>query len=88
MSKEKHQERLLQSYEMLKESGETNQIDWSKITYDNYLYQLRLDNGVTFHDGFVIFYHDSQKYLAKVISLEYEEKPRLFILSNFEVVTK
>ena len=88
ISKEKHQERLLQSYEMLKESGETNQIDWSKITYDNYLYQLRLDNGVTFHDGFVIFYHDSQKYLAKVISLEYEEKPRLFILSNFEVVTK
>ncbi|QHI34767.1 hypothetical protein IMCC3317_01110 [Kordia antarctica] len=85
MSKEKYKKGLLQSYEMLKESGERQQINWANITYEEYAFQLRLDNGVTFNDGYLLFTHNAKKYMAKVVSFEYEEKQRLFILSNFEL---
>lgn len=88
ISKEKYQKGLLQSYEMLKESGKTQQINWSNITYEDYIFQSRLDNGVTFNDGYILFAHNTKKYMAKVVSFEYKEKQRLFILSNFELATK
>jgi len=88
VSKAKHQERLLQAYEMLKESGEKFEIDWNKITFEDYVYQIRSDSGVEFHDGVVVFNQDAKKYLAKMISFEYKGEQRLFILSNFEPALK
>lgn len=88
VTKEIHQERILQSYEMLKESGKRQQINWQNITYDEYVFQLRLDSGVTFQDGYLLFTHDSKKYITKLVSFNYKEKQRLFILSNFEPALK
>lgn len=88
ISEEKHQERIQQAYEMLKESGKKFTIDWNKITFEDYVYQIRSDSGVEFHDGFVIFTHDSTKYLAKMISFEFKGEQCLFILSNFEPVSE
>ncbi len=88
VSKENHREGLLQAYEMFKESGKRHEINWKNITFEEYVYQVRPDSGVEFHDGFLIFKHNSEKYLAKVISFEHHEKQQLFILSNFEIVVK
>lgn len=88
ISKEKHQEGLLQAYEMMKESGERQQIDWKKITFKEYVYQLRSDSGVTFHDGIIAFNHDTKTYMAKIVSFPYNGEQRLFILSNFELVNR
>ena len=84
VSKEKYEKGLLQSYEMLKESGVRQQINWKDITFKEYVFQERPDSGVTFHDGFVVFNHDTKTFMAKIVSFEYEDEQRLFILSNFE----
>jgi len=84
VSKEKYEKGLLQAYEMLKESGETQQINWKNITFKEYVFQERPDSGVTFHDGFVVFHHDTKTFMAKIVSFMYEEQERLFILSNVE----
>jgi hypothetical protein len=84
LSKEKHQEGLLQAYEMIKESGVRQQINWKDITFKEYVFQERPDNGVTFHDGFVVFNHHTKTFMAKIVSFAYKGEQRLFILSNFE----
>lgn len=88
VSQETHDKKLQQAYEMIKESGERNSIDWKTITFKEYVYQTRADNGILFHDGYVVFVNDEKEYVAKIISFAFNDKQRLYSLANFEPVRK
>ncbi|PTX61702.1 hypothetical protein C8N46_104346 [Kordia periserrulae] len=88
VSKETHNIRLQQAYEMIKESGKRFKIDWSAITFKEYPYTERDESGVTFQDGFVAFDFNDKKFVTKIVSLTFKNEQRLFNLSNIEPVRK
>ncbi|WP_298514794.1 hypothetical protein [uncultured Kordia sp.] len=88
VSKEVHYKRLQQSYEMIKESGKRFEIDWKDITFREYPFVMRDEDGITFQDGFVAFDYKEKKFVTKIVSIKYKDKQRLFNLSNIEPVRK
>ena len=88
VSKETHNKRLQQAYQMIKESGERYEIDWTTITFREYPYAVREESGVSFQDGFLAFDYKDKKFVTKVVSINYKNKQRLFNLANIEPVQK
>jgi hypothetical protein len=88
VSNETHNKRLLQSYEMIKESGKRFKIDWKAITFREYPYQIKDESGITFQDGYVAFDCNGKKFVSKIVSINFKNKQRLFNLSNIEPVRK
>lgn len=88
VSKETHNIRLQQSYEMIKESGKRYDIDWKAIAFREYPYTIRDESGIAFQDGFVAFDHKEKKFVTKIVSITFKGEQRLFNLSNIEPVRK
>ena len=88
VSKEIHNNRLQQSYEMIKESGKRYEIDWKDISFREYPYVDREENILTFQDGFLAFDYKEKKLVAKIVSIDYKGKKYLFNFSNIEPVRK
>ncbi|MFK7747026.1 MAG: hypothetical protein AB8B65_01415 [Kordia sp.] len=88
VSKETHNKRLQQSYEMIKESGKRYNIDWNVITFREYPYEIKDESGIAFQNGYVAFDFNDKKFVAKIVSIHYKNEQRLFNLSNIEPVRK
>ncbi|MCH2196059.1 hypothetical protein [Kordia sp.] len=89
VSKEIHNNRLQQSYTMIKESGKRFEIDWKDISFKEYPYVMRdEENALTFQDGFLAFDYKEKKLVAKIVSIQYKDKKYLFNFSNIEPVRK
>ncbi len=88
VSKDIHGKRLQQSYDMIKESGKRFKIDWKGITFREYPFIMRDEDGITLQDGFVAFDYKEKKFVTKIVSIKFKNEQRLFNLSNIEPVRK